>query len=350
MDVVERVSDPAARAEAGELIGVDLGGTKLACGTVNAGMLAEHRVVPSPARSAAELIDAIVATVESQRTERTAAVGIGVPSVVDWQTGHVRATVNLPLHDVPLRDVLRERLGLPVYVDNDAACAALAEAYEGDVLVVRHLVMLTVGTGVGGGIVIDGRPYRGATGAAAELGHTIVDRATRGEAGRDGRPPRPGSLEALASGRALDALAREAAAADPRAPLGRAAAVRTVSGRDVVVAARDGDRAAIAVLRELGERLGLGIANAINTFDPEQVVIGGGVSAAGDLLLEPARRAALHYVLPGVGTRTVIRLARYGADAGVRGAALLAGQELAAERGAMRRDPGQTVAPAREPE
>jgi glucokinase len=170
-----------------------------------------------------------------------------------------------------------------------------------------------MGTGVGGGIVVDGRVYRGATGAAAELGHTLIavapddDRVAPGD-----HFPQPGSLETLASGRALGALARERGFA---------------SGEAAVTAAHDGDAAARAVIAVIGHRLGIGVANAINTFDPDLVVIGGGVSAAGELLLAPARAAAARYVLPGVGTATEIRLARYGNEAGVRGAALLAGHE-----------------------
>ena len=241
-----------------------------------------------------------------------------MPSVVDWETGRIRSSVNIPLHDVPLRDVLRERLGVPVYVDNDATCAALAEAYDDDgALVARHLVMFTVGTGVGGGIVIHGRVYRGATGAAAELGHTLVGAELRRAPFAHGDDfPQSGSLESLASGSALNELAAECGA-----PPGR-----------VIDAARDGDAGARAAIELLGRRLGIGIANAINIFDPDLVVVGGGVSAAGEMLLAPAREEAGRYRLTGVGTRTEIRRARYGPLAGVRGAALLAGHELEAER------------------
>jgi glucokinase len=204
---------------------------------------------------------------------------------------------------------------MPVYVDNDATVAALAEAHDDDLrLIARSLVLFTIGTGVGGGIVIGGRVYRGATGGAAELGHQLIgaDLSDGGPPHSD-EAPQPGSLERLASGRALDALGRDRGFPD---------------GPAVVRAAQDGDPAALEAIHILGERLGVGIANAINVFDPEQIVIGGGVSAAGEILLEPARGVAKRFVLPGVGTRTEIRLARYGPRAGVRGAALLAGQEV----------------------
>jgi glucokinase len=254
--------------------------------------------------------------------------------VIEFATGRVRDSVNVPLSDVPLREVLEQRLGIPVLVDNDATCAAFAEAHdERGELDVQDLVMFTVGTGVGGGFVLGGRVYRGTTGAAGEIGHTLIDAGLN-----DGGPevdgfPQPGSLERLAAGRALDALALAAATEHPDSALGRIlASTGQVSGRDVVVAGHEGDPQAIAAIAELGRRLAIGVANAINTFDPDVVAIGGGVSSAGELLLGPVRETAVRFVLPGVGTRTEIRLARSGPAAGVRGAALLAREELAVQR------------------
>jgi glucokinase len=228
--------------------------------------------------------------------------------------------------------VLENALGVPVFVDNDATVAALAEAHDDSgKLDVEHLVMLTIGTGVGGGIVIGGRPYRGATGAAGEVGYTLIgiehDIPTAA-----GRLPQAGSLEALAAGHELDRLARDAASANPDSALAGVLAERgAVTGADAVRAARAGDAAALAALHTLGRRVGIGVANAINTFDPDVVAIGGGVSAAGDLLLIPAQEAAREYVCDGVGSKTEIRLARSGPQAGVRGAALLARSELHAQ-------------------
>jgi glucokinase len=298
------------------LIGVDVGGTKMAVALLDGTTLREPVLEPTQTSSAEALVAQIVAAIRAAGD--VAAVGVAIPSVVDWETGRIRYSVNIPLQDVPLREVLRDRLDVPVFVDNDATCAALAEAYDEEgLLVARHLVMFTVGTGVGGGIVIDGRVYRGATGAAAELGHTMI--------GADLRRvpfahvddfPQPGSLEALASGTAHNELGAE----------------HGIAHGTVVDAARDGHAGALAALDLLGRRLGVGIANAINTFDPDLVVVGGGVSAAGEMLLAPAREEAGRYRLTGVGTRTEIRRARYGPLAGVRGAALLAAHELEAER------------------
>ena len=222
--------------------------------------------------------------------------------MIDWDGGRARTSVNVPLQDVPLRDVLGERLGLPVFVDNDATLAALAEAHDGDELVVRNLVMFTVGTGVGGGLVLNGHPYRGATGAAAELGHTLIALDLSGGAPDPTNFPQPGSLESRAAGSVLDRIAERAAAEHPDSYLGRRSRVDDeITGQDVVAGAKDGDEVAIEALRILGERLGVGIANAINTFDPDVVAIGGGVSSAGELLLDPARRVALGLRTAGSG-------------------------------------------------
>lgn len=306
------------RAVDQRLIGVDVGGTKVSIAVLEGGALSEPRLEPTDLTSADALIDQLVAGIEAARGDRpAAAIGVGLPSVIDWDTGTVRSSVNIPLQDVPLRHVLRERLGLPVYVDNDASVAALAEAHAEDgTLEAANLIMFTVGTGVGGGIVIDGRVYRGVTGAGGEFGHMVVAAdVAQLEAAPDPheRFPRPGSLEALASGTALDGLARDAG---------------FDGGVAVVQAAKAGDERAAELVAVVGRRLGLGIANAINMFDPEVIAIGGGVSSAGDLLLEPARESARRFVLPGVGTRTTVRIARSGPRAGVRGAALLAAQEL----------------------
>jgi glucokinase len=314
-----------------QLIGVDVGGTKLSVATLQAGRLDARHVLPTAGASADALIDEIAAVIEAVRSRETAAVGIGVPSVVEFATGRVKWSVNVKLADVPLRTLLEERLGLPVFVDNDTTCAALAEAHDGARLATRNLVMITLGTGVGGGLVLGGRVYRGSTGAAGEIGHTLIGAHLEHGAPLAHGFPQEGSLESLASGRALDALAEASAGAYPGSTLGLLKAGGTVvRGPEVVAAAQAGDAQAQSLLSLLGQRLGVGIANAINTFDPEVVVIGGGVAAAGELLLGPAQESARRFVVPGIGEATEIRVARYGAEAGVRGAALLADHELGA--------------------
>ena len=314
-------------------IGVDVGGTKIATARLCDGELVDHALESTDATEAEALIDELCTAVERVRTGDVAAIGVGIPSVVEFETGRARSSVNVPLADVPLRDLLGERLGLPAFIDNDANVAAFAEAHEGDELVVRDLVMLTVGTGVGGGLVLGGRPFRGATGAAAELGHTLIGVRVERGAPEPGDFPQEGSLESLAAGSALDRLASEAVREHPDSYLGRRRAQgdEPITGHDVVDGAKDGDEVAIGLLTLLGERLGIGIANAVNVFDPEVVAIGGGVSSAGELLLEPARRVAGGFILPGVGEKTEIRLSRHGTKAGVLGAALLAKHESSRE-------------------
>jgi glucokinase len=298
---------------ADRLIGVDVGGTKVSVAVLEGNKLSEPTLRPTVLKNSDALIKQLEGLILDQGP--AAAVGIGIPSVVDFATGTARSSVNVPLQDIPLRRRLTQHLKLPVFVDNDATCAALAEAYDDNLKpVANSLFLFTVGTGVGGGIVIGGRIYRGATGAAPEVGHTMIGLDLKNGAPKASKHfPQEGSLESLAAGRQLDELGEKLG-------IGR--------GPEVVTAAENGDKQAIDAIRIIGERLGIGIANAINTFDPDAVVIGGGVSRAGKFLLEPAKRVALEHVLPGVGTKTTIRLANYGPTAGVRGAALLAGQEV----------------------
>lgn len=306
---------------------VDLGGTKMLAGVVDSeGVVVRRTVRPTNVAGEEELLAELDRAVSELADEGVEAIGVGIPSAIDQRAGRAVSSVNIPLDDVDLGRRLTERFGLPAAIENDANAAALAEHRYGAGRGSKHMVMLTLGTGVGGGLILDGRLYRGAVGAAAELGHITID--------LDGPPcqglcPGRGHLEALASGRATDSLAREMAAARPDGDLGRAAADgREVDARLVVDLAADGPGDARELLEQVGFHLGIGIANFVTIFNPEVVVLGGGFARAGDLLLEPARRVARGYILEGVGTKTEIRLARYGPQAGVRGAALLARQEL----------------------
>ena len=314
------------------VVGIDVGGTKVAATMLGPDGMGEHRQQPTTLDSGEALIDQLVEVVgEAAGGGTYEAVGIGVPSIVRFETGEIAASTNIPLKGVGLRQVLGERLGVPVFVDNDATVAALAEAHDERLeLVSRNLVMITVGTGIGGGIVIDGRIFRGGSGGAGEVGMTLIGLACDPDVEAAGDHfPQPGSLEALSSGHALDRFARAAAAAHPDSALGRlAGSGRDVLGADAVAAAHDGDQPAAAAVSRWAHALGVGIANAINTFDPDEVVIGGGGAAAGALLLDQAAGFAAGYVHPGLSGRAAIRLARWGATAGVLGAALLAVHEL----------------------
>ena len=312
------------------VIGVDIGGTKVAVAPLRDRQLGESVIQPTEVSSGPALIEQLASTVAKVRDDELDGVGIGVPSVVEFETGRVVSSVNVPLADVPLRQVLGDRLGVPVFVDNDATVAALAEAHDEELKqVAQNLVMLTIGTGVGGGLVLGGRIYRGSTGGAAELGHTLVGLDLSGIVPAPVRFPQPGSLESVASGHALGALARQAAEEHPRSALGQLRGQGApVDGTHAVDVALDGDPTAVRIIEIWAEKVGIGIANAINTFDPEEVVIGGGAARAGDLLLRAASKVANGYVHPGLLGHATVRLARHGVRAGVLGAALLAADEL----------------------
>ncbi len=313
------------------IIGVDVGGTKVAAGEVvgqRAPNLVEH---PTDLRGSEELLAGIESAVREAvgKGRSPAAIGIGVPSQIDYATGTVVSSVNIPLVGVKLREELSGRLGAPVFVDNDANVAALAEAYyaegteEGEP--VRNVVMYTLGTGVGGGVVIDGRIFRGATGLGAELGHVVIDKEGPN---CPGKCPNRGCLEALCSGTALGRDAMDLAEARPESALGRRLKENgKVTARDVVAEAHDGDAEAVRLIDRYGENLGVGISNAINAFEPDLIVIGGGLSAASDLFLERAWEEAGSRALPALFESVRLAVARAGAQAGVIGAGLLAAQE-----------------------
>jgi glucokinase len=315
-----------ARANGDVVLGVDVGGTKVAAAVVDGVELRNRVEHPTRLESQATLLDgiaAIVAEVIETAGVRPAAIGVGVPSQVDADTGTARASVNIPLTDVPVRAELGKRLGVPVLVDNDANCAALAEARLAP-QPTSELVMLTLGTGVGGGIVLRGRVFHGASGLAGELGHVVVDAANAEPAPADALP-RPGSLEWHCGGRGLEREATLCAERAPDGALGRRLAERgRVSGRDAVAAARDGDAAALALFERYADWLGAGIGSVVNAFEPERIVIGGGISRAAELFLDRAIAVAARWSLPALWEGTIVELARGGADAGVIGAALLA--------------------------
>ena len=309
------------------VLGIDVGGTKVAVARIDGAKAHDAVEHPTDLDSPDELLDGIVAAVEEVGGSPDA-VGIGVPSQVEFSTGTVLSSVNIPLAGVPLREQLGNRFGIPVFVDNDANCAALAEAQMVPDPPAQHLVMLTLGTEMGGGIVIDGEIERGHNGLGAEMGHVIVDGQTTLAATEPGFP-RPGSLESICSGTGLERAATEAARTKPDSRLGAILAEEgRVSGRNAVKAAQEGDEAVHAVFERHARWLGLGIASVVNTFEPEYVVIGGGLSRAADLFLDVAREEAERNTLPALWERATVSLARGGADAGVIGAGVLAAQEL----------------------
>ncbi len=275
--------------------------------------------------------DEIMARLEAEIRQAMAAdpgvdaIGLGIPCTIDREHGIAISAVNLPIEDVPVRDLLRERIGMPVFVDNDANLAALAEHRHGAAQGAQNVVVLTIGTGIGGGLIINGRLYRGSTGAAAELGHVVVD-----ENGPpcQGNCPNHGCVETFASGTALAREGRIAAQRDPGSALARLVAEGgVIDGRAVTDAALRGDEAARIVVERAGYHLGVALSSLANSFDPDVIVIGGGVMAAGDLLLDPARAELAARALPPQN-RTPVVAADLGPDAGMIGAATMAIDEL----------------------
>jgi glucokinase len=308
------------------VIGVDLGGTKLLAGVLDGDLGVHHRTYRAVhGLEQPELLDAVVAAVEEARAAaagEVAAVGFGIPCLIDQRRGMAVMAVNLPIADVPFRDLMTERLGLPVQVDNDANVAALAEHRAGAAQDADDAIVLTIGTGIGGGLILGGELYRGAIGAGGELGHMTID--------LDGPPcqgecPNRGCLETLASGTALAREGLRIAQEQPESALGREhAAGREIGGTLITELAHDGDAAALEALALIGRNLGVGIASLLNVFNPDVVVIGGGVLAAGELLLAPARAEVAARALPPMRDRARIVPAHYGTEAGMIGAGALA--------------------------
>ena len=307
-------------------IGVDVGGTKVAAGVVD-----EHGTVlrsvrrPTPSASPLHVEETIAAAVADLRTEYDVeAVGIGAAGFIDEDRATVLFAPNLVWRDEPLRDEVAKRVGLPVVVENDANCAAWAEYRFGAGVGESHLVVVTVGTGIGGGIVLNGELYRGRFGIGAEFGHMQVV--------KDGRRcgcGQKGCWEQYCSGRALLHEAREIADVQPQ----RGARLlelgdgepEGIEAPEVTQAAREGDEAALACFAEVGWWLGRGLADLSAMLDPGLFVIGGGVADAGELLLAPARVAYAEQLTGGPARpQPQIRLARLGNEAGLVGAADLA--------------------------
>ena len=292
------------------VIGVDVGGTKILAGVLaRDGTIGEKIEVATPKTSEADLVGAFEKLVEELRDDRVASLGFGLPSQIDQRQGVAIGSVNIPLDHLPLRDHMQDRFGLPTAIENDANAATLAESKLGAGRGVSDVVMLTLGTGVGGGVVIDGHLYRG----WAELGHVVID--------FDGPPcfgtcKGRGHLEALCSGQAADGIARDVLGPDANA-------------HNLVAQAKAGDARSLEALDRIGRHLGAGIASFANIFDPQIVVIGGGFGvAAFDLLVGPARELVRRDALPPANEAVEIVLAELGSQAGLLGAGLVAFETL----------------------
>ncbi len=294
----------------GRVIGVDLGGTKILAGLVaRDGSIGRTIEIPTPGGTAADVLSAVDGVVDALLEDGVAAIGYGVPLNIDRRTGVALRAVNLPVQEVHFPDRARARYALPAGVENDGNAAALAEWRLGAGRGASDVIMLTLGTGVGGGLVVDGHLYRG----WAELGHTVV---VAGGPPCQGNCHGRGHLEAVASGHVADRAAAELYGPEGDAPL-------------LVKRARSGEARAIEALAEIGRLLGIAIGSLTNIFDPDVVIVGGGFGvAAGDLILGPALRAAREEAIRPADEALRIVLAELGDEAGLIGAGLVGFEAL----------------------
>jgi glucokinase len=308
-----------------ETIGVDLGGTKMAVGVVDSERQVLYRsTAPSHRLAREELLGTLMGELERALEARpgAAAIGLGVPATIDWTRGVTVSAVNLDLRDVPLRDAVAERFDRPTVLDNDGNVAALAEHRYGAARGATNAVLLTIGTGIGGGLILNGEPFRGSSGGGAELGHVVID-----ENGPpcQGNCPNHGCVEIYASGHALAREGAAVAGREPASALGRlAAGGQEIDGTSVTTAALAGDQGAIGAVATIGRHLGVALSSLANIFEPDVIVIGGGVSVAGELLVGPARDEMRARALPPMNESVEVRVAELGPDAGMIGAAALA--------------------------
>ncbi|HUF35627.1 MAG TPA: ROK family protein [Gemmatimonadales bacterium] len=311
------------------VLGIDIGGTNLVVGTVSEDGSALHAVASEPTHAEAgssDVVDRLVtlarrAIDETRRVVPGAeivGVGVGAPGPLDTRSGIVLLTPNLGWVDLPLRQIIHDRLSLPAALDNDANCAVLGEWWVGAARGTRHAIGLTIGTGIGGGLILEGRLYHGASDVAGEIGHTTID--TEGRRCKCGNY---GCLEAYASGPNIALRAREAleAGAESLLPARLGGDLAQITAQTVYEAAAAGDELALEVVNDTARFLAVGVANLLNIFNPEVVVVCGGVTLAGEHLFTPLRREVARRAFKPAVTACRIVPGELVGTAGVYGAA-----------------------------
>ena len=311
------------------VLGIDIGGTNLVVGSVAEDGSSLHALASEPTLAEAgekDVLDRLIAlakrAIEQTRREIPSAeiigIGVGAPGPLDTKSGIVLLTPNLGWENLPLRRIIHERLGLSAALDNDANCAVLGEWWMGAARGTRTAIGITIGTGIGGGLIIDGKLFHGASDCAGEIGHTTID--TEGRRCKCGNY---GCLEAYASGPniALRAIEEIQAGAESRLPQYVGGDLRKITAQTVYQAAHDGDNLALEVVNDTAGFLGTAIANLVNVFNPDVVVICGGVTLAGDHLFVPLRREVTRRAFkPAVSVCRIVPCELSG-TAGVYGAA-----------------------------
>jgi glucokinase len=309
------------------VVAVDLGGTKIALGVVSR----QYRVLarehyPTPAETG---VDSVIQRIISAIGQITASaniissqlggISVAAAGAIDSRRGIITLSPNLSgWRDIPLGSIIEDRLGIRTWLLNDANAAALGEHYLGAGRGVDSLIYLAIGTGIGGAIIIDGKLYTGACGGAGEIGHMTIDtNGPRCECGN------VGCLEQLAAGKAIAREAKERLGSGERSTLTEAVAgkVENITAKEVAVAAQKGDPLAGEVINSAATYLGIGMVNLVNIFNPEMIVVGGGVAKMGDLLLKPARQVVMERAFPESVAAVRIVTTELGDDAGLLGAA-----------------------------
>lgn len=323
------------------IVGVDLGGTNIVVGSLSVDGTRQYSMRSEPTRpdqGAEAVVDRMIRSIDTVIAETTAAsgarrsaclgVGIGAPGPLDRERGIVITTPNLGWNNFPLRAVIEERVGLRSTLDNDANCATLGEWWLGAARGANNVVGMTIGTGIGGGLILNGRLYHGASDVAGEIGHTTIDMT-----GRRCKCGNYGCLEAYASGPSIAERAREALAGDDSSRLHELVGgnLEKLTAATVYEAAKLGDEIALEVVRETARFLGTGLANLLNLFNPDVVVIAGGVTQAGAALFEPLNREVRRRAFkPAIDACRVVPGALPG-TAGVVGAVATFRQQLEGE-------------------
>ena len=308
------------------ILGVDIGGTKIAAAIATiCGDIVVRGRNPTQAQSGPDaVINNILATMEETiasakiNPSQLLGIGIAVAGIVDGDNGKVVFSPNLPgWHEIPLGDIVQQRFGVPVYMGNDATIAALGEWHFGLKREVANLIYITISTGIGGGIIANGKPYTGACGAAGEIGHMIID--VNGPLCSCGNI---GCWEALASGTALAKEAAKQIAEGAETSIAELTGgdISKIDARIVFLAAKQGDELAKELISRLGYYFGIGLVNLVNIFNPELILVGGGVAKMGDLLFQPAIKVVRERAFSTVVNTVEIKPAILGDDSGVLGA------------------------------